>query len=616
MLRFDLLCVMRSHRTRARRIAFGALALSLGACGAPFTVDGPPDAGSSPGEAIADAADDLPYYIVPEPEGSIVPEDATIATDALADASRDASIDAITDARADAKASLDADGVDQFVCDPAADPKSNPCVIADAYAVFVASTSAGTNADAGPGPDASPDGGISLGSMANPAPTVSQGIALAVASGKSRVYVCGGQYTESVSVTSGVSLYGGFSCAQSPSAASWHWTAATTSVRAPSLANAMSPVYALSIEAPGPSIVIEDLAFSAPDAEGQDSAGNGLSSIAVFVDASTVNFVRVTLSAGNGARGLDGVTGVRRADGTILATNYQPVGTPSQPSVAPAGAFYTPGSIVCNYEDPAGIPLTPDSSAGGGETPPWGGNGTSNPPPVVTSSTPASHDGIGIPNAANSAGPDVGEDGPARPPGAAAMNSGSLTSKGWTPSAGGDGPAGQPGQGGGAIYIECPDGSTCPPSVGGGSGGCGGAGGTGGGGGGSSIALLSLASTVTLSASNLVAHSGGSGGQGGNGQVGQGGGSGYNTFGGASAAGGNGAGGSGGAGGSAGLSVGILYLQSAVPTFSSTDTVITYGTAGTAGAGGQPGMGPGAAGNPGQSGYVPAHASATYLLVP
>jgi hypothetical protein len=613
-----------------------ALALSLCCCGSPFSADGPADSGDPSSLADApDAAVDAPIYIVPRPEAGIAPDDATTEADDAtteADATADATVlDAPSEASADASdgtPSADAsDAPAPFVCDPTLEPKTNPCVIADAYAVFVASIAsrdAGTNADAASGTNMDAgsavdgDAGAPIGSMANPAATVSQGIALATASGKSRVYLCGGQYTESVAITSAVSLYGGFSCAQSANGAPWRWTAATTTVTAPSIPNATSQSYALSVDAPGSGIVIEDLVFLAPDAIGQDPAGNGLSSIAAFVNASTLSFVRTTLSAGIGAHGADGVTGIRLASGTIVATNYEPLGTSNQPSVAPGGSLPVPGSIVCNYVDPTLTPPTPDSSGGGGGNGPLGGVGTSYPAPVITEATPPSHDGLGSPSAGTNMTPDVGEDGPARPAGAAAATSGSLTSStGWTPSGGGDGPAGQPGQGGGGVYIACPSG-TCPPSAGGGSGGCGGAGGTGGGGGGASIALLSLASTITLSASNLVAHAGGNGGAGGNGQIGQAGGPGINTFGGASAAGGNGAGGSGGAGGSAGVSMGILYAQSAVPSFSTTDTAITYGSAGLPGAGGQAGMGPGTSGdsgNPGAAGRLDPHASSAYWAV-
>jgi hypothetical protein len=617
MLRSEPACVPLRPRCRPPRIVAAAFALSLCRCGSPFLADGPVDAEGAPAAAAVADATDGPYYIAVRPDGGAEPDpddattepDATTEADATSDATAfDAPIEAAadtSDATPDAVASADA-----FVCDPTLEPKSEPCAIADAYAVFVASAA---NMDAGTtdgGAATTADAGSPLGSMANPAPTVSQGIALAGATRKSRVYVCGGQYAESVAITSGVGLYGGFSCAQSANGPSWRWTAATTTVIAE------TPIYALSVNAPGATVVIEDLVFSSPDAIGQDSSGNGLSSVAAFVNASTVSFVRTTLSAGSGARGADGVTGIRLASGTIVATNYQPAGTSAQPSVAPGGTLPTPGSIVCNYEDPTRLPLAPDSSMGGGGDGPLGGVGTSNPPPVITAATPPSHDGLGIPTAGTNQGPDVGEDGPARPGGAAAAMGGSLTSSnGWTPSGGADGPAGQPGQGGGGIYIPCPSGN-CPPSAGGGSGGCGGAGGTGGGGGGSSIALMSLSSAVTLSASSLVARAGGNGGAGGNAQVGQAGGPGINTFGGASAGGGNGAGGSGGAGGSAGVSVGILYAQSAVPSFSSADTLITYGNAGTPGPGGQPGMGPGAVGNPGATGYVASHAAATYLLAP
>jgi hypothetical protein len=78
--------------------------------------------------------------------------------------------------------------------------------------------------------------------------------------------------------------------------------------------------------------------------------------------------------------------------------------------------------------------------------------------------------------------------------------------------------------------------------------------------------------------------------------------------------GGNGAGGSGGAGGTAGISVGIVYGPGSLPTYASTDTLITPGAAGLGGLGGQPGGGPGNPGTAGAAGYVDPNASSATLL--
>jgi hypothetical protein len=575
--------------------------IALGACDCGSTFQPTPAVLADAGEGSPEAGA-MVIYIAPVPEGGVtgVPlvvdagtpdggtmDDAATGVDAGTVEASDASADAVA-----------------VACDPTKAPKDEPCVIADAYAIFVANP---TSVDAGP-----PDAGSAIGSMANPAPTVSQGLALAASTGKSRVYVCGGQYVESVTITSGVDLYGGFTCSAGSLAPSWQWAGATTAVTAPSRANATSFVYALSIDSPNAPVLVEDVSFSSPDAVGQDARGNGLSSIAAFVNATTVSFVRAALSAGNGASGADGGTGVRMADGTIAPSNYEPIGTPNDPSVAPAGVALVPGSITCNFVDPARLPASPDSSSGGRPSNPLVpdlGNGTSNPPPVITASTPAGQYGLGPPSSNVS---EPGEDGPARSGGVASSAAGTVTaSAGWTPAPGGDGPAGQPGQGGGAL-----DGCEAPDWESGGSGGCGGAGGIGGGAGGSSIALLGVASSVSISASALRARNGGNGGAGGSGQVGQAGGPGSSGQCGPAGSGGNGAGGSGGAGGSAGISIGILYSQSGLPAFSTTDTSIAFGQPGAQGAGGEPGSGPGAEGNPGQVGYLSPQGSGPYLLAP
>src|SRR5580704_4748625 len=117
-------------------------------------------------------------------------EFGTCAPSARADASVEASIDASS-------------------CDPTKDPKDEPCVLDDAYGVFVAS-SAGVDegADAG---EVGVDSGSGDGSMSQPYATITQ--ALANLGSKTRIYVCNGVYNEQVNVTAAVSLFGGLSCA-------------------------------------------------------------------------------------------------------------------------------------------------------------------------------------------------------------------------------------------------------------------------------------------------------------------------------------------------------------------------------------------------------------------
>src|SRR5260221_7004756 len=87
--------------------------------------------------------------------------------------------------------------IDRFVCDRTKDPKDAPCVLDEAYGVFVASPE-GIDG----GMDASEDGGTPVsgdGSMSRPYATIGQ--ALANLGSKARIYVCNGSYSEQVTIT-------------------------------------------------------------------------------------------------------------------------------------------------------------------------------------------------------------------------------------------------------------------------------------------------------------------------------------------------------------------------------------------------------------------------------
>jgi len=78
--------------------------------------------------------------------------------------------------------------IDNFVCDPSKEPKDDPCVLDDAYGLFVAASArADMELDAGDG-GAPPSGAD--GSMSHPYATIGQ--ALANLGNKTRIYVCNG----------------------------------------------------------------------------------------------------------------------------------------------------------------------------------------------------------------------------------------------------------------------------------------------------------------------------------------------------------------------------------------------------------------------------------------
>jgi hypothetical protein len=448
----------------------------------------------------------------------------------------------------------DATDATGFGCDRSKSPHDDGCVIADAYGVFVSRSGRDT----------------AMGTMTDPLRTVTQGITKAVQNGKSRVYVCNGTYAEQVTLSSPVNLYGALACD-----AGWTYVDAGAAQ-----VSGMPNQIVLVINGVSAPIAIEDLSVTAANASAQDDAGNGQSSIAALVNASTVTFRRCAFSAGNGADGAKGATG----------SNYSAATAPSGQPNDDAGTGGAGGSVTC-------ADGTSSTGGTGGNATTMGfadgGNGTADPMPIAYPMIRL--DGLGGGGGMNGCGQgaDDGTSGAVVDAGAGATTYGVLTAGGWVPSAGASGKAGSPGQGGGGgggrQSMTNPLGGT-----GGGAGGCGGAGGTGGTGGGASIGLACLASNVTLDTCSIITTSAGRGGQGGTGQAGQAGGN-PGTLNSVKACaggtGGNGAGGGGGAGGTGGLSVCVVYKGSA-PGGSPDCVTGEAGAPGIGGGGGTGGSGP------------------------
>ncbi len=533
-------------------------------------------------------------------------EDGVCVPDATGDdAETGASTDAVSDdtstgpdAGADAVSSSDAPE-EAPACDPSLEPKDDPCVLVEAYGVFVDSRAA----VAGGVPDGAT---ASDGSRLHPYPTI--GEAIVHLATKKRIYVCNGAYGEQVRLSSTVSLFGGLSCGAADGGSAWAYVGASAQVTAP------LPTYALTVTGRGGSdagpdaagraladggplveVTIEDMAFTAPRA-----SIAGASSIAAFVDSATVHLARVALSAGPGADGLAGADGDANPNYTGAAPpgSAQVLGTGTNARIVVAPG--TGGTSTC---------LRYGASAGGDGGLGCGSNGTpgtSTPPePATLAGRDGDPRGTILADGGVVVVDDPGADGVANLGGVPAdpQAYGTLSAAGWVPSVGGDGQHGNPGQGG--AGGSDPDMSVCPgpPSGGGGgggAGGCGGAGGAGGGGGGGSIALLALSATIDLREVALSTASSGRGGPGGAGQDGQPGAlGGDNTLidsemlllaHGRGAAGGNGAGGSGGAGGTGGVSIGVLYKDSTVVLLDSqTLLAADIGTAGPGGTAGPAG---------------------------
>ena len=459
---------------------------------------------------------------------------------------------------------------DGATCDPAKTPHDAPCVIADAYGVFVAPTGNDTAA----------------GTMSAPFKTITHAIAAAKQASK-RVYACAATYPEQVvlaAATDGVSLYGGLACptvspvtdagatdaaldgagpladgggdassdaaTDAGAAAPWSYTGGKAIV-APAAAG-----YALKIDTLASAVTIEDFELDALPA-----ASAGASSVAALVNAAQkATLHRVKILAGNGVPGSMGtaITGTIATTSSGMAATSDVGGATVSCSCANAGA--TTGGSGGNADTTA-----PGSGAAG--TPALGGGAGG------TGSIVMCTDG------------SAGAMAPAGVGGAGATSPATVSAAGWTGTAGANGGAGVPGQGGGGGG----GGLKAAAHGGGGSGacgGCGGAGGPGGMSGGSSVALLSVASTLTLDACTVVSANGGDGGGGASGQAGGSGGAGAagDVKGCNGAAGGTGGSGGGGGGGAGGDSIAVAYTGTAPMQINATAT--TTGNAGKGGVGG------------------------------
>lgn len=448
------------------------------------------------------------------------------------------------------------------------------------------------------------------GTRAKPFAKIQEGIEAATAA-KFRVYVCEGDYAETVSIKKTVGVYGGLTGCD---ATTWTPTVGRVSKVKAAAGHAL--------DASAGSIELTDLSFTAPDFAGQTETTEGAagkSSIAAFihsgadVQAKRTSFVaqgggnaKPTMAdpSGTGAGGTMG--------GTADGTNAGIAGTST--CGVPGGR----GGVGASAADESthGTPAPVD------ETVTDGRRGCTRNVLVLAGANKCSG------GSASSCG--VGEPG-AGGVGKTASPAGSLldlSASGLAPKAGAAGAAGAPGGGGGGGG----GGTTGQNGGGGGAGGCGGAGGKGGGAGGASVAVAVY--DARFSCSEGCTAKAGVAGSGGKGQRGQKGGAGADNGNqsGAGACpggiGGGGAGGQGGQGGAGGLAAGIVFGGSASVTWAGqpvADTAatlkdVTAGTPGTPGGAGDPGdPGPssgnaGSAGAPGAPGASEATASAAKKL--
>jgi hypothetical protein len=519
------------------------------------------------------------------------------------EASRDGGVDATHDGHVvDAGNDVKDVAVDSFVCSATGVPATEPCVIAEAYGVFVAPTGSDTTG---------------AGTRQSPYATIGKSVTEAISAGK-RVYVCGTSYNEQVTLTQAVEIYGGLECPTAndggDAGTAWAYTGTLATV-APTAAG-----FALDVESAS-GAHFEDMAFVAQGAPSVGDAGAdagdagsvapGTSSIAVMVNSSMdVSFTRVSATAGNGAPG---------ASAGPTPTNWC---SPTADGGAP--------SADSGLNAPSGLVAPTDGSGNGGPSvkcacallgsSKGGGGGESGQPGQLGapgSANPAT--GNGTQGAGGSAtlgactAGNAGGDGTAGASGMAGSQ-GTLSSTGWSVSTATAGQPGDPGQGGGGG-----GGGAILGGAGGGAGGCGGSGGAPGSGGGASIAVAIIGGSVTMARVTLTTGYGGTGGSGGAGEPGQAGGAGGTHVPECSGGnGGDGAGGSGGGGGVGGPSVGVAATSSGEVTVDGTTltnaatfvgpSLFRGGVAGGLGAGGTAGpaapgdINGGNAGAPGSAG--------------
>ena len=457
-----------------------------------------------------------------------------------------------------------------ITCDPAAGSMDE--IIRGCAGVFV-SNSSGSDENSG----------------AHDAPVSTLGKALSLAQPMSgNIYVCAEVFTESLTIPSGVSLWGGVDCA-----AGWAYVGGNKKTTIAPEAGSIPLRFAAGTE----KATVADV-----HAEAANASEAGASSIAALVNAgSVVEILRSELVAGNGAIGAPGGAG-----GVVPAKN----GAAGAPGSAACSSSTVPGGAATINTCRGGISV---GGQGGHGSPTAGSPGTNGGPEPVPNQAGSGLGGDGGTSAAACTYGAPGVAGTAGEHGKGAAGPGRITEDGWEGEPGQDGVDGRPGQGGGggggslAGAMFCGAGPQGGASGGsGGAGGCGGSGGKGGGYGGGSIGLLTLSGNVTIRATSIKTGRGGVGGNGGLGQAGGLGGPGgepgagvalspwgcYGGFGGDGGLGGHGGGGLG------GPSIGVLHAAGQQPTLAG--VFIRTDAAGKGGLGGNPSV-PGSAGGDGAS---------------
>jgi hypothetical protein len=419
-------------------------------------------------------------------------------------------------------------------------------------------------------------------SFTSPCQTLAFAITRAQQAGRPHVYVQSGTYAGTLTMASGISVFGGYNI-------NWQRDSHT------------KPGHIVTIQGGNPAVrfnaITQPTILDNVIVRAADATGTGASSVGVLVTSSQAVQLRgVAIEPGAGTTGSDGTTGTTGGNGGTGGT-----GTPgcenssgfcSSCSIPARG---TAGSSSCSRPGGAGgFPGLGPNNGGAGLT---GSVGT---PGGAGSSCHSNRNCGGQPGQNGS----VGANGNHGTPGAAI---GTFSDTTYVPAGGGTGQLGQPGNGGGGGGGGGGGTSFCDSygssGGGGGGGGCGGGGGTGGTGGGGSFGVIARNSQLVIDASTVIARGGGAGGRGGSGGLfgvggagglgGPYGGTNEQDDGGDGARGGSGGrggfGGDGGGGGG-GPSIGVVCLGTSTTGASAIASTIAGGTGGTGGASAAPGQ--------------------------
>ncbi|KYG02710.1 hypothetical protein BE21_54550 [Sorangium cellulosum] len=331
-----------------------------------------------------------------------------------------------------------------------------------------------------------------------------------------RVYACGQEFKETVSLPSGVDLWGGRLCDGGDWSYSWSYDGHQLTTIAPPVGIPLRVTSGEKEEKETKTSAISGVRVVAADA----SADDHKSSIAMILGAGAKAKVDSSeVIAGNGKDGEPGQDadtdrandGVEGNDGASACTADAAVGALPVVTMCGDGIESTGG-----YGGDGGLDV--------------GGDGTPGMPTSREISERDGHAGLGADEMRCSDG-GKGVDGADGGRADGAVGEGYLTFDGWVGVRGEDGKKGGAGQGGGGgggsksrgPMYACPTSRHQRGAAGGsgGSGGCGGDGGWGGGYGGASIAIVALEdSELELDATKIVAGNGGDGGVGGTGQLG------------------------------------------------------------------------------------------------